>query len=239
MVDNFSHPQLFQPTLDIRGLYASFDLPVTDFDCGARCAPQNPAGVPFCCDICHAVPPAYRLEWDYLLNATDLWHEWRGDECAAEPVDPAALREQTPEHMLLLACRGAAHCQRQFRLLSCRQFPFFPYITADDRFIGLAFFWEFAGKCWVIDNLQQVTPAFRQAFVRTFDGIFDLWAEEYEAYAVTSQEMRDHFAARRRRIPILHRNGKNYLLSPVSERLTPLQVFTSPRARRQPAAGSN
>ena len=45
--------------------------------------------------------------------------------------------------MLLLACQGPAHCQRPFRALSCRQFPFFPYITADDRFIGLAYEWEF------------------------------------------------------------------------------------------------
>jgi hypothetical protein len=34
-----------------------------------------------------------------------------------------------------------------------------------------------------------------------------------------SEEMREHFAGQKRRIPILHRNGGYYLLSPLSERL--------------------
>ncbi|NPV57508.1 MAG: hypothetical protein HPY76_12665 [Anaerolineae bacterium] len=223
-----SHPfPVYLPPLDIRRLYDAFDTPVTDVDCGQMCAPHNPAGVPFCCDICHAVPPAYRQEWDYVSTVTDLWHEWRGDECAAEPVDPASLREQTPAHMRLLACLGAPRCRRAFRLLSCRQFPFFPYITADDRFIGLAYFWDFSAQCWVIHNLERVTDDFRRAFVATYDYIFSIWQEEYEAYADTSEEMRRYFAARRRRIPILHRNGRNYLLSPASERLRRIDRFTT------------
>ena len=67
---------------DIRALYAGFDTPVTALDCGQMCAPHNPSGKPFCCDICHAVPAAYESEWRALEPVTDLWHVWRGDECA-------------------------------------------------------------------------------------------------------------------------------------------------------------
>ena len=101
-----------QKTLvDIRDDYDSFDAPVVDIDCGRQCAPHNPSGKPFCCDICHAVPAAYRQEWDYLKLKTDLWHIWRGDECHDDPEDPTHLGDETPDNMLLLACLGPAHCQ--------------------------------------------------------------------------------------------------------------------------------
>lgn len=219
----------FAPRLDIRQFYDHFDAPVTAFDCGEKCAPHNPHGKPFCCDICHAVPVAYRQEWDYLQGRTDLWHEWRGDECAGDPSDPAELRELTPEHMLLLACLGPAHCQRAYRASSCRQFPFLPYITADDRFLGLVYEWDFEPLCWVISHLESVTDTYRREFVATYDVILAQWPDEYESYAAASEDMRAHFAAQRRRIPLLHRRGGFYLLSPRSERLERVPPQRLPR----------
>jgi len=191
------------------------------------CAPHNPNGIPFCCDICQAVPAAYRQEWEYLRQHTDLWHGWRGDECPQDPGDPAGLRAEMPDHMLLLACQGPAHCQRQYRAVSCRQFPFFPYVTSRDRFIGLAYEWEFEAVCWVIHNLDAVSDAYRREFVRTYDELFARWEEDFEGYALLSAEMRQRFAEKKRRIPILHRNGGNYLLSPGSERLRRVAAFSS------------
>jgi hypothetical protein len=207
------------PSITFRRTYDHFDAPVTSIDCGKMCAPHNPNGKPFCCDICSAVPAAYRQEWDYLKNNTDLWRTWRADDCTPVAAsDPNPISE-TPAHMLLLTCQGPNHCQRNFRALSCRQFPFFPYITADDRFIGLAYEWIFEPVCWVISNLDQVTQAYRQEFIRTYDEIFALWPHDYESYAIASEQMRDHFAEQKRRIPILHRSGAYYLLSPKSERM--------------------
>lgn len=207
------------PRIDFRRFYDAFDLPVTDLDCGKKCAPHNPNGKPFCCDICHAVPVAYDQEWEYLRSSTDLWHAYRGDECPGDPTDPAALREETPEGMHLLACLGPEHCRRPFRAVSCRQFPFFPYLSADYRFLGLAYEWTYERVCWVVSNLGRVTPAYRAGFVQAYDRLFSLWPEEMECYAAHSEEMREVFTALRRRIPLLHRNGMNYLLSPGSERL--------------------
>lgn len=209
----------FVPKINFRQVYDRFNASVTDIDCGKMCAPHNPSGKPFCCDICHAVPAAYHQEWAYLQPHTNLWHVWRGDECPGDADDPEKLRAETPEQMRLLACLGPQHCQRDFRALSCRQFPFFPYITSQDRFIGLAYEWAFEPTCWVISNLGRVTMAYRREFVQAYDALFDLWPDEFESYAILSEQMRAHFAAQKRRIPILHRNGGDYLLSAASERL--------------------
>ena len=206
------------PQINIRTFYDSFDAPIVDLDCGKKCAPHNPSGKPFCCDICEAVPAAYWQEWAYLEPNTDLWHRWRGNECTESPEDPTNLEAETPATMQLLACLGPDQCQRDYRALSCRQFPFFPYITEDFRFLGLAYEWEFADKCWVISNLDIISKTYRQEFIQTFDELFSLWPQEMENYAIRSEEMRAHFITQRRRISILHRNGGYYLLSPKSER---------------------
>lgn len=206
------------PRLNIRKFYEQFDAPITRLDCGALCAPHNPSGKPFCCDICEAVPVAYHSEWEYLQKNSDLWHAWRGDECA-EPCDPAILQSELPAHLILLACKGPQDCRREFRASSCRQFPFFPYITANDRFLGLAYDWDFEPMCWVINHLEEVSDAYRRQFIQTYDQLFLIWEEEFESYAVLSEQMRESFAAKKRRIPLLHRNGSDYLLSPQSERL--------------------
>jgi hypothetical protein len=213
---------------EIRLLYEAFDAPVTALDCGQMCAPHNPAGEPFCCDICQAVPAAYHSEWSYLAASTDLWHAWEPDDCPGGPAAQARLRAETPASMTLLACLGPAHCQRQFRLLSCRQFPFFPYVTSDYRFLGLAGEPAFEGTCWVLRNLGQVTETFRRQFIATYDRLFALFDEEFENYARHSEEVRKVFAGERRRIPLLHRNGGDYRISPGSEKVERIR-FTEAR----------
>jgi hypothetical protein len=217
------------PQIDILQLYQNFDTPVVPFDCGEKCAPHNPNGKPFCCDICYAVPSAYHQEWRYLQLNTDLWHPWRGDECVSHPEDPANLEEETPSSMILLACLGPDHCQREYRMIACRQFPFFPYITDEYAFIGLTYNWELEDSCWVISNLSQVTEEYRQEFVSRYDELFSLWVDEMESYALRSERMRNHFLTQKRSIPILHRDGGIYLLRPINERLRRVEPDRLPK----------
>lgn len=217
------------PRLDFRAAYDRFDALVVPGDCGELCAPHNPSGKPFCCDICQAVPSAYLQEWAYLEAHTDLWHPWRGDECAENPEDPAKLAADTPESMLLLACLGPARCQREYRSLSCRQFPFFPYITSDYGFLGLAYNWEFEDTCWVISHLDMVSPAYRQAFVQFYDDFFSTWPQELDHYANRSEQMRTHFIAHKRSISLLHREGGCALLRPLNERVRRVDPERLPR----------
>lgn len=217
------------PAPDISTFYDAFNAPVTDFDCGALCSPHNLHGIPFCCDICHSVPAAWHAEWDYLNAHTDLWHAWRGDECSNDPVDPATLADETPEHMRLLACLGPAHCQREYRCSSCRQFPFFPYINLTGDFIGLAYNWDFEPTCWVISHLDAVTPAFRREFVAVYDDLLRQMPEEYQSYLWLSEDLREAFSQRRRRFALLHRNGTDILVSPLTERMMPIAPGKFPR----------
>ena len=211
---NFNIPQV-----NFRSWYDLFRSPVISNDCGEKCSIYNPSGKPFCCDICHAVPSIYRQEWNYLETSTNLWHVWRGDECIENPEDPAILADETPDTMLLVACLGPTLCQRQYRSLSCRQFPFFPYITEDYGFIGLAYNWEFEETCWIISNLDQVTACYRREFIHFYDEFFSTWPHELDNYAARSEEMRRIFTNQNRSIPILHRDGGYFLLRPLTERL--------------------
>mgnify|MGYP001104458071 CR=1 FL=1 len=218
-----------QPVIDFYALYNAFSAPTSPIDCGVMCAPHNPNGIPFCCDICSAVPVAYRSEWQYLKQNTALWHTWRGIECKGEESNRKQLMAQTPPHLRLLACRGPSVCERDFRAVSCRQFPFFPYLTSDYRFIGMTYDWEFTDKCWVISNLSMVTAEYCQQFFSTFDHIFSTWLEDMDCYIELSAETREHYAAIHRRVPLLHRNGGAYLISPLSERMVRTPISGSKR----------
>ncbi len=215
--------------MDIRSSYDRFDTPVVPFDCGELCAPHNRSGKPFCCDICHAVPSAYHQEWAYLKDNTFLWHPWRGGECVEAPENPAGLTRETPATMLLLACLGPAHCKREYRSFSCRQFPFFPYITTDYGFLGLAYNWEFEDTCWVISNLSQVSVRYQREFVQFYDDFFSIWPHELDHYAARAEQMREYFLSDNRSIPILHRDGGTYLVRPINERLRPVDPERLPK----------
>ncbi|MBM3124097.1 MAG: hypothetical protein FJZ87_03375 [Chloroflexi bacterium] len=213
---------------DWRTLYREFSSPITSLDCGRKCAPHNPGGKPFCCDICHAVPAAYEIEWSYFQLHTNLWHVYRGDECGqgSDGENPA---DSLPEHMLLLACLGPDRCQREYRALSCRQFPFFPYVSSDYRFLGLACEWEWQDRCWVMSHLHKVSQAYRRQFIEIHDRLFSLFQEVFEDYARHSERLRAYHRVKGRRFPLLHRNHGDYLVSPGSERMQRVIPRTLPK----------
>jgi hypothetical protein len=195
---------------DFAAFYARFASPIAVLDCGERCGPYNERGAPFCCDIYHAVPTAYQKEWEYLQAHTDLWRRWEGDT----PAQTKALRSQAPDEQILIACLGYRYCQRNFRSLTCRAFPFFPYITREGNFIGLAFYWEYEDCCWVISHLQMVSLEYRAEFLAAFDALFKQMPEEKENFRKFSTLMRRIFGRQRRAIPVLHRNGGVYKVTP-------------------------
>ena len=210
---------------DFAALYPRFNAPIAALDCGARCAPYNERGVPFCCDTRHAVPTAYLPEWEFLKESTDLWHLWE----AEQPAETARLQDQTPPGQVLIECLGHRLCQRGYRSITCRSFPFFPYNTRAGEFIGLSYYWEYEDRCWVISNLQIVSPDYRAEFIAAFDWLFEKWPDERESFRYHSTMMRRIFGRRGRAIPLLHRNGEAYKITPRNGRLRRVPVESLPK----------
>lgn len=210
--------------LDFTSLYARFEAPIAALDCGERCAPYNERGAPFCCDLGHAVPSAYQAEWEHLQAHSDQWRPYQG----RSERETERILAQTPDGQLALACRGAALCVRSYRAITCRSFPFFPYITRQGDFIGLSYYWEYEDRCWVISNLKVVTPEYRRQFIDIYDELFARMPDEHETFRQFSTTMRRSFARRRRAIPLLHRNGNVYKVTPRNGRLRRVDPATLP-----------
>ena len=200
---------------DILTLYNTFHSPIAAFDCGNRCSPYNEYGIPFCCDTRHVIPSAYQSEWRYLQDSTDLWHLWQ----AENPEDTIRLREQAQPGQVLIECRGHLQCQRGYRSIACRTFPFFPYISSSREFLGLSIYWEYVDRCWVISNLHAVTGDYCQEAVSAFEMIFVQSPADLDHFASFSESMRGEFKRKNRMIPLLHRNGQTYKISAGNERM--------------------
>lgn len=198
---------------DIVWIYDHFTSPLSRYDCGKRCAPHNEGSQPFCCDTRHAVPTAYAVEWDHLRQNTRMWHPWQG-ETEAETV---RLAQETPPGQVLIECQGYLRCQRGFRSITCRAFPFFPYVDSRGDFLGLAYYWEYRERCWIISHLGDVTQEYIEEFFAAYERLFACLPEEKENFNAHSAEMRRIYTQSRRRIHILGRDGKAYAISPRRE----------------------
>jgi hypothetical protein len=171
------------------------------------------------------LPTAYQAEWEYLQAKTDLWRR-RGTEDSEET---ARLKDEMPPGQVLIACLGPEHCQREFRAITCRAFPFFPYFNSAGEFLGLSYYWEYEDRCWVINNLDAVTPEYRRQFIRTYDALLARMGDERPTFQHTSAVMREVFVRRGMMIPLLHRDGDEYEVSPDSERLRPISPEELPK----------
>lgn len=201
--------------IDFAQLYKAYHAPISALDCGEKCAPYNEHAVPFCCDIQQVVPTLYEDEWEFLRTKTDLWHKLRENEV----VNFKSLQKDVPVEQILMACKGHLLCQREYRAISCRSFPFFPYINQSGEFIGLSYYWEYEDRCWIISNLNEVTREFINSTVSTFDLVLGKLPSERESFWYYSKIMRKEYERKQRAITLIHRNGHFYKISPKNERL--------------------
>jgi hypothetical protein len=196
-------------------MYELFTVPITDLDCGERCGPYNDHGVPFCCDIQHTIPAALQEEWDFLRPRTDLWQPWKGGS-SAETQD---LIDELQEGHVLLVCQGYQYCQRPYRTLSCRAFPFFPYLNQTGELLGLSYYRDYREECWVISNLNLVSARFVEEFNIGFRRLFEVYPGLEEGYRKYSGLVRDQTRVAGEKIVLLQPGKRTFLLEPVSEYL--------------------
>lgn len=212
-----AHKPLITP-VDYGQIYARLQGSVARLDCGAKCAPLN-GGVPVCCDTRNAIPIVEKDEWRFLESRTDLWHLYEIRDAVSRKI----LADAGPT-CTAIECKGARHCERDNRSLACRAFPFFPYIDRDRKFFGLAYYWDFEDRCWVISNLGAVEPAFVAEFVGAFDYLFAQDPEELDSFRLQSIAMRQVFSRRREIIPLIGRDGGWFKELPLGRGIRPAKL---------------
>jgi len=200
---------------DFARIYERFMAPIARFDCGKKCAPLN-GGEPICCSTQNAVPLVQKSEWRLLKSRTDLWKLFK-------PYDAATRNIVKDLHHSCTAieCKGVAFCERENRSMACRAFPFYPYITREGTFAGLAYYWDFESTCWVISNLSIVDADFVREFVDAHEMLFAADRDEYDTFREQSASMRRVFSRRNWVIPLIGRDGGYLKVMPRGGRILP------------------
>lgn len=206
-----------------RRVYANFTAPVSRFDCGKKCAPHN-GGTPVCCSTEHAVPILDKWEYKLLRSRSDLWRPYKPTD-----RDGRLIVEDMHEECCAAECKGAAFCERDNRSLACRAFPFFPYITRAGEIVGLSYYWVFEDRCWVISNLEIATPEFVRECLAAYETVFAEDKLEFETNKDLSADMRRLFSRRNRIIPMIGRDGGQYVVEPRTHVIRPAKPGEFPR----------
>ncbi len=196
-------------------LYQEFSLPLSGIDCGERCGPFNDYGVPVCCDIKLVVPSAFDLEWEYLQTETELWRLWQG---SASIEQEELIRDVQPGQQLL-QCLGYQSCQRSYRSITCRAFPFYPYLDKVGNLLGLAYYREFRDQCWIISNLSAVTAEYKGQFQRAFEKIFQRYPDTKGNFLRFSSYMREQVADAGESLILMDFAGRVFVVNPISEQV--------------------
>ena len=198
---------------DIQDIYDAFQAPVVAMDCGQRCSVHN-GGRPFCCDDSHAIPVLYDVEFQMLRQRTDLWRGFR-----ARNDHEASLRESLMDDSRFARCKGPSKCERDNRSITCRSFPFFPYLANDGAFLGLSYYWDFADRCWIYNKADMVEKPFVTGFFSAWERIFEAHPEEHEAYREFSAICRRVHTRKQQSFFVIDRHGQALIRRPGEDRL--------------------
>lgn len=206
------------PSEIYRRIYDNFRTSISRYDCGRMCAPHND-GEPVCCTTKHAVPIVDKTEWALLHSRTDLWRAYKPADAAGREIVRTLHKD-----CKAVECKGARHCERDNRSMSCRTFPFFPYFTRAREFVGLAYYWTFEDRCWVMSNLQIVDPQFVKEFIAAYELLFQHDDDEKEGLIEYSGHMRRVFSRWNRIIPLIGRDGGYLAVEPRTHVIRPARI---------------
>ncbi len=164
-------------------LYQILKSPVCDFDCGELCSKNN-NGVPVCCEVNVVVPILYKEEYDYLCSNSTLWKKFK-----PKSDDDHELLEDCGYDDIAAVCKGHKNCDRDYRSLVCRTFPFYPFIDEEGVFIGLTYNYDFEAKCIIVGNCDIVSKTYLRELIEAWNYIFSLDEEEFEGHYNISREI--------------------------------------------------
>jgi hypothetical protein len=133
-------------------------------------------------------------------------------------------------------------CERDNRSMACRAFPFFPYFTREKTLVGLAYYWDFEDRCWIISNLQVVDRGFVREFVDAYEALFAVDEDERAGMIEHSASMRRVFTRRNQPIPLVGLEGGFFAVEPRTHVIRPARVDEfrrhGPYAEEPPAPGA-
>lgn len=175
--------------------------PVTAFDCGQLCAPDN-GGQPLCCHAESIVPTLYKVEYEVLSKRTRMWSKY-----VPQDAHQRELASDMRNCDMLAVCKGAAHCERDNRSIVCRTFPLEPYIGHDGQLAGLVYNYDFEGRCPLVGSRHEVLDAFIEECTRLWERTFLYSEAERWFYEGHSQTLRRRFGQRGRPVPVFRRDG--------------------------------
>jgi hypothetical protein len=161
------------------------------------------------------IPSAYQEEWDYLREESDLWRPWRG----STQNEGDKITEDLQDGQVLIQCLGYEDCQRDFRTITCRAFPFFPYLTSSGDFIGLAYYQDFRKECWIISNLAVVSEHYKREFFTLYKRLFYLFPETKTAFIEFSSFMRQTSANNKEDLVVMGFSGELFFIESRTEEI--------------------
>ena len=178
-------------------LYRRLSAPLCDFDCGQLCAPAN-KGIPACCDNADCPPVLFTEELRWLRARTEQWRKRR----AVSPHQKKDDRE-IEDYIVYAMCRGVESCKRRFRSLTCRFFPFEPYIDEKDRFQGLTWIYRCEHLCPLIGSRRyRINQQYVNQSIDLWKTLFALFPGERDCYCDESRKLRHRFAGEKRKIRV-------------------------------------
>ena len=184
--------------IDWGALYRGFTAPVTRINCGALCSKNN-NGTPVCCNNNLHVPILFadELRW-HTTSKNSLWHK-RRSKTAFDKKQAA----ECADYIKYCHCNGAQKCRRSLRSLTCRFFPFEPYIAEDGTFVGITYLYRAGNDCPLVDNPAiDVTKAYVRQSIKIWRRIFDFFPDEFELYVEESRKLRRLFKKQNRIIKV-------------------------------------
>jgi len=203
---------------DYAKLYERFQASVSRYDCGKYCAPLND-GQPVCCTTKHAIPIVDKTEYELLKSRTDLWFPFK-----ITNASDRELLSDLHKDCMAVECKGARHCERDNRSFACRAFPFYPYLTREDELIGLATYWTFEDRCWLMSNFQVVERDFIKEFIIAYEMVFAKDPHERKVMRQQSANHRRQFTRQNRVIPLIGRDGGFFKVMPRTAEIRPAKL---------------
>jgi hypothetical protein len=149
------------------------------------------------------VPIAFKDEWKYLEKKTNLWHEFRPRN--SDEFD--LIDEIDEDESVFIECKGVKYCERENRSISCRTFPFEPYLDTRGNLLGLVYNRVIEDKCYLVDRPQIVTKEFVRQYMRFIEKFFKMLPSEKELYMEQSRIYRNLISRRKKPLVVLTEKG--------------------------------